>query len=107
MNEMELRKHCGNDNPFRVPEGYFEGFNERLFVRLPQKTEAKVVRMSPRLWRAAAAIAFVFMLGGGLYWTQERKTSLAEQSQEEYYNDALDYIMVGNAEIAEYLTAAE
>jgi hypothetical protein len=36
-----------------------------------------------------------------------KKDILAEQSQEEYYNDALDYIMVGNAEIAEYLTAAE
>lgn len=108
MDEKKLRELCGNDNPFRVPEGYFEGFNERLFARLPKEPEKhNVVPLRPRLWRVAAAIAVAFAIGGGLYWTGNRQAQLAEQAQEEYYNEALDYIMVDNAEIAEYLTIAE
>lgn len=109
--ENIIRELEGGKNPFRVPEGYFENFNDRLAARLPieakPKPKPKTVRLIPRLWRYAAAIVLLVGTGTGLYWNQSRIATLEEIAQEEYYNDALDYIMVNNMEIAEYLTETE
>ena len=35
--EDKLLKKIGTENPFRVPEGYFEGFTSDLMSRLPEK----------------------------------------------------------------------
>ena len=52
----EFRKR----DPFRVPDGYFEGFTEDLMSRLPQKTaaEPKIIPLYDRLkpWFYMAAI---------------------------------------------------
>lgn len=107
--EIRIQELEGKNNPFLVPEGYFENFNERLFDRLPQTQKAKTVRLMPRLLRYAAAVVVVLGVGSALYWNHSQSAFLAsnEVTQEEYYNDALDYIMVDNMEIAEYLTEAE
>lgn len=107
MDEKKLRELTGQQNPFRVPEGYFENFNDRLFARLPQQKKAKTIRLRPVLWRYAAAVVVALGLGTALYLNQESQPVTAYDSQEDYYNEELDYIMVGNMEIAEYLTAAE
>lgn len=108
--EIKITELGGRQNPFRVPEGYFESFDERLFARLPQQKQAKVVSLRRNLWRYAAAIVVVLGVGSALYWHRDSATTLAyseEAAQEEYYNDALDYAMVDNSEIAAYLTEAE
>ncbi|MDR3251789.1 MAG: hypothetical protein LBT42_09030 [Tannerella sp.] len=54
-------------NPFRVPEGYFEGFTEELMCRLPEKpvNEAKEVslygRIKPLLYLAAAFAGLIVL----------------------------------------------
>lgn len=111
--ELTLKKlTAGKENPFRVPDGYFDTFTERLMKQLPaQEQPKKVRRLMPTLWRYAAAVLLVAVVGTGLYvGLNDRQNNLAlteEVSQEEYYNEALDYIMVNNMEIAEYLTEAE
>ena len=103
MTKEETRIHEleGQQNPFRVPEGYFENFNERLLARLPQQQQPrKVVRLMPRVWRYAAAIVVVLGVGSALYLNHKT-------AQEEYYNQVLDYAMVDNMEIAAYLTEAD
>lgn len=114
MTKEETRIHEleGQQNPFRVPEGYFENFNERLLARLPQQQQPrKVVRLMPRVWRYAAAIVVVLGVGSALYFNHKTTTpSYAyneEAAQEEYYNQVLDYAMVDNMEIAAYLTEAD
>ena len=107
--EKIIREIEGGINPFRTPEGYFENFNERLKSRLPQAQPShKTIRLMPRLWRYAAAVVAMVGIGSALYWNnnaaQSDDNELAQE--EEYYNEALDYIMVGNTEIAEYLTEA-
>ena len=100
---------AGKQNPFRVPEGYFENFTESLNARLPQAKapKARVVSLRTRLWRYAAAVIVVMGMGTALYFsTPEPETWMAD-ADEEYYNDELDYIMLDNMEIAEYLTEAE
>ena len=108
--EIRIQELEGKSNPFLLPEGYFENFNERLLARLPETQKGKTVRLMPRLLRYAAAIVVVLGVGSALYWNHNQSALLssnAEVTQEEYYNEALDYIMVDNMEIAEYLTEAE
>lgn len=33
--DISLKQHYGNANPFRVPEGYFSDFNARIMQMLP------------------------------------------------------------------------
>lgn len=35
--DKDLLKKYGKKNPFTVPEGYFQNFNERLMEQLPEK----------------------------------------------------------------------
>ena len=57
--ENSILERFGNRNPFRVPDGYFEGFADDLMNRLPDKTdsETKVIsfynRVKPWLYLAA------------------------------------------------------
>lgn len=100
----------GQTNPFRVPENYFENFEARLTERLSQTEPKRTVRLMPRLLRYAAAVVVVAGVSSALYWFhyEPKNIGLAEEvSQEEYYNEELDYIMVDNMEIAEYLTDAD
>ena len=108
--EKILHDLKGQPTPFRVPEGYFETFNERLAEQLPQMQKPKTVRLIPRLWRYAAAAIVLIGIGVALFTNKYDIGNIAqndEMAQEEYYNDALDYIMVDNMEIAEYLTEAD
>lgn len=107
--EKRIREADGNRNPFRVPEGYFEQFDERLMAALPEirTGKSRTVRLIPRLWRYAAAVLVVAGMGAALYLGTPGERTLAAETEEEFYNEELDYIMVGNMEIAEYLTEAE
>lgn len=61
--ENKLKAIVGKENPFSVPEGYFEAFQQQLLSSLPERaaiTEPKPVRVSmwskARPWVAAAAV---------------------------------------------------
>ena len=119
-----IRQHDTGRNPFRTPERYFDDFTERLMARLPEvKPQAeperpRVVRLPlmRRLARyAAAAMLTGAVLGIGTYYYQRdaaQADALLLAEQQEYslsaedLDDALDYAMVDNEEIAYYLTEA-
>ena len=120
--EYFIRKQCGNGNPFKVPEGYFEQFAPRLMNRLPEK-EAKPARHPLRptwqktAWYAVAATVCGAMCLGIFHLKSVRHadrqtpsqtawTAETEEPDDAYINDALDYAMVSNQEIALYLTEA-
>jgi len=46
------------NNPFRVPENYFEDFHKDLMSRIPENNKAKVVPLWRRIvpWSAVAAV---------------------------------------------------
>lgn len=62
IDEEKLKALLGKENPFRVPEGYFQSFPEQLMNSLPNReaAAAKVSRPSiwakARPWVAAAAV---------------------------------------------------
>ena len=37
LKDKNLEDICGKENPFSVPEGYFEHFTQQLMEKLPQK----------------------------------------------------------------------
>lgn len=99
--EIRLNETLGGKNPFLTPEGYFEA--------LPQRTMRRIKRQQRRrlaLKWAAAAVFAVFIGSTAMMTTQTQENNL-EAEQTEYIEDALDYSMIDNMEIAYYLTEAE
>lgn len=47
--EDKLKETFGTDNPFRVPEGYFEQLTSEVMNRLPEKAPAAPIRR-PTMW---------------------------------------------------------
>lgn len=119
--EQFIRKLTeGGGNPFRVPEGYFESFNRRLNER--PEMQRKQAADSRLLWRVAAAVAVAVGLSLTLLLTysDNRRTddtqgmmmAVASAADEQQYSDdyvyeVMDYAMVGNMEIEDYLTRYE
>ena len=55
-NEKWLRSHYGNDNPFTVPEGYFESLSDSIMSMLPEQ-QTHVVDMGNNSWKRKIAVA--------------------------------------------------
>ena len=114
--ELYLKQTVGNRNPFRVPEGYFEQLTEQVMQQLPAR--AKKVQMRPWLYAAACSVLALAM-GVSYYFLQSQSTSTDaapmaavapavsvtnEASDNSYFEDAADYVMLDNTEIYAYLS---
>ncbi len=125
--ETYIRQKCGSRTSFRVPDGYFENFTRQLMEQLPEKEPRPGVTPVPVIgrrrktgWYAAACACGIALLSGGIYLATQlsslHTTATAESTvasentnkevSEEYFYDALDYVMMDNQEIAMYLTEA-
>lgn len=105
--EKVLLERCGRENPFRVPEGYFDTLPEKVMNRLPQRRRKKSVWVK---WSVAAVlIGCVGLATFKVFDSPVDPSSLAVQDtdNEEYIEDALNYSMINNLEIATYLTEAD
>ena len=103
--EAKLLSRFGTERPFRVPDGYFDGFSERVMSRIAQRKRRQIV------WRWVAAAVFVGCIAtGGMFFDyKQQATNYRQQTAEDiqYIEDALDYSMIDNMSIASYLTEAE
>lgn len=117
--ENFIREKCGSGNPFKVPDGYFERFTADVMSKLPDSEhENKVIELHPNRrslrwawYSAAAAICGIIMIGTYLSRSPlpaVDTTYYADDATAEsiYIDDALDYAMVSNHEIAQYLSEA-
>lgn len=130
MIEDKLKQHIGKGEPFRVPEGYFDSFAERLQARIDQmpKVEKPTRRFQlvPKAWFAAAAsIVIVASVGlsvmihkggskigepeapvvaAGPELAKASESSTMSSDEAAYYYEELDYAMIDDNEIAYYLT---
>lgn len=132
--EQDIIKKCGKENPFRVPEGYFEEFTRNMMAQLQAKGEAEAEetlsepritlwqRIKPVLYLAAMFIGMVVcvhvVLGEHPQGTSEGNsgTNLAaseytlnsfEQMSDEDLARLLDYTRMDNYTLYQYLTEAE
>ncbi len=113
MREEDLIRKLteGKQNPFQVPEGYFDNFTEQLMAQLPKQEKKKASKIH-HLWRWAAAVAVVAGAALAVHTVSPDKVMTAqetevEQYSEQYSNDALDYAMLNNQDIEMYLTEAQ
>lgn len=99
--EKRLTELVGKENPFRVPEGYFDTLPDKVNARIAWK------RRERKLWRwAAAAVLTGCICTAGLVFMREDRMSDAE-AYEDAMEMLMDYNMVNNLEIANYITEAE
>jgi len=133
--ETIIQEKMGRNNPFRVPEGYFDSFTENLMAKLPERQdlrdeaacpELQVVSERPeqqanstpknsrlRILRPvllAAACLCVAIFSVTLYLNQQQETpeqtpvattanTTVNTIDEEYMDEAADYVMLDNADI--------
>jgi len=117
MAKEELLKRVGRENPYRVPEHYFEDFTVRLMDSLPV-VDAPVVTTVP-LWKrvtpwasvAAVLIGVVFLIQSlsqgkakvaSLNITQEQALHLSDEEVE----IVIDNSLLDGYALYEYLTDA-
>lgn len=68
--ESYIKKLCGKERPFSVPQGYFSDFSEKIVGQLP-RVEHKVVKLG--IWQrfryaiAVAACLCIMLVGGAAY----------------------------------------
>lgn len=124
MKEEEIiRERCGKKNPFIVPEGYFDSFTSNLMNALPEsktvdtaskKRVVSIYRKHIAIFAIAASICGIVFMGilpyVSTHHTDISSTVATSPSAESYViddayiNDALDYAMVSNQEIVQYLS---
>lgn len=116
--ENILKERFGKENPFKVPDGYFDHLTERIMENLPEQ-EIRVIDIRSRqtLWqklplrKIAAAVAVVALLGGGSFWAWQHEANSkvvahvkqheqkAVTSEEAAFNEMADYAMIDNETI--------
>lgn len=117
MMEDNLLKKIGTENPFRVPEGYFERFASDVMDRLPEKEKVEVARkptawekIRPLLYMAAMFVGAMliirvasshYMPGAGDAFDEEVDLEM------EYIDMAMENSMLDDYSLYVYLTDEE
>lgn len=112
---IDLEKY--NDRgQFKVPEGYFDTLADRIMANIPEapKQETQNTQKRARICIAAAIVgAIISITTIRLYHqgtsmasldTNTEMTNDSETYSEEYVNDYIDYAMVDDGDIYEYLS---
>lgn len=112
--ENSLLRKVGTENPFRVPEGYFENFSERLIEQLTEKDRTTTRFKEPTLWdkikpwvymaAVFAAAAFIIRIGRDDNSISEAD---AELMADEYLDAAIDESLLDDYSFYVYLTDAD
>lgn len=116
--EDKLLKKIGTENPFRVPEGYFEGFTSDLMNRLPEKEKTDVHRepttwekVRPWLYMAAMFIGAALIIrvaspGETVSNGQQQQQIAADESdiEMEYIRTAIENTMMDDYSLYVYLS---
>lgn len=116
--EDKLLKKIGTENPFRVPEGYFEGFTSDLMSRLPEKEKTDVHRepttwekVRPWLYMAAMFIGAALIIrvaspGETVSNVQQQQQIAADESdiEMEYIRTAIENTMMNDYSLYVYLS---
>ena len=118
--ELYLKSRITNDNPFRVPEGYFDRLTADVMARLPERQsenpkEEKTARRIQlrRSWLAAASVAVVAIVGTLVYFNKLNPADTADKQvaavaapvSDSYIDEAADYLMIDHQDIYACLTS--
>lgn len=110
---IDLEKY--NDRgQFKVPEGYFDTLADRIMANIPEAPKQETQNTGIKYVIAAAIVgAIISITTIRLYHqgtsmasldTNTEMTNDSETYSEEYVNDYIDYAMVDDSDIYEYLS---
>mgnify|MGYP005753498367 FL=1 len=116
--EDKLLKKVGTENPFRVPEGYFESFTSDLMSRLPEKEKTDIhrepttwERVRPWLYMAAMFVGAALIIrvaspGETVSNGQQQQQIAADESdiEMEYIRTAIENTMMDDYSLYVYLS---
>lgn len=120
--EDELMKKCGTDNPFTVPEGYFDNLTEEIMSKLPEKEGGPAVetetttwaKIRPWLYMAAMFIAILlpirYMINSTGTTDKEAITGINNDEElfaDEYIDIIMDHSMMDDYTLYQFLTEAD
>ena len=111
MNEEKyIEERVGKRNPFLVPDGYFDHLPEQFMNTLPErKPRAKSVWLRPVFYAAASICALLICTGVWFSFSEESSqapallTTVQQDSADEAFDEAVDYMMVDYHDIDAYL----
>lgn len=118
QDEKFIKQQFGKDNPFKVPQGYFEGLSAELMNKLPQQEPKAVkVTMTPRFttkarpYLYAAAFAGIAVFTASLFFNRSTQDDVrmaysgeqTTQHASSYEQQVDDYLMLDNEDIYAYV----
>ena len=115
--ETNLLNRCGKENPFKVPEGYFENFAVQMMDQLPEKTPAVTpavtlwTRIKPWIYMTAMFCGIMLMVQTfmGKEDTQDSGVPGINLSElpDEYIDPIVNQTMMDDYTLYQYLTDAD
>lgn len=117
--ETDLLNRCGTENPFTVPEGYFERFTEQLMEKLPEREAQPAPRLTlwtrVKPWVYMAAMFCGLMLSVRMFVGEKQSQSPAAISgttdftevPDEYIDPIVNQTMMDDYTLYQYLTDAD
>ena len=117
--ETDLLKRCGTENPFTVPEGYFERFTEQLMEKLPEREAQPAPKLTlwtrVKPWVYMAAMFCGLMLSVRMFVGEKQSQSPAATSEttdftevpDEYIDPIVNQTMMADYTLYQYLTDAD
>jgi len=116
--EDKIQKKIGTENPFRVPEGYFENLTSEVMNRLPEKEKLIAVQTEPtmgqkvRAWLDMTAMvigaALVFCVSSSEHTPSvERMAADDTETEMEYINMAVENSMLDDYSLYVYLADSD
>ena len=117
--EDNILRKAGTSNPFRVPDHYFEDFTQELMNKLPEKEPMPLMseitlwqRVKP--WIYMTAMFCGIMLSVRVFVGEPQKDEFpaisqieAENLTDEDWEIMIDYIMMDDYSLYQYLTNAD
>lgn len=119
--EENLKEMFGRENPFKVPENYFETLADNIIGQLPEESSARVVKMSVwkkyRVHLLAAACVLSVLFSAGIYVSVKENTKEAQVfdktrvevaettiEAEDAFDEMADYVMIDKEDMYAYIS---
>ena len=122
--EKYLIEEVGRENPFKVPEGYFDTLASQIMAKVEaegvgardlkagKEKHAKTVWLRPVLYAAASVCALFISVVAYQNYSDQGTAAPAQNvvannqtMTEDYFDEAADYVMLDNQDIYACLTS--
>lgn len=113
--EDNILRKVGTDNPFRVPDGYFERLTGEVMARLPEQKKPAFEIKEPTLWDKVKPWLYMAAMFAGAALiirmaSDQRPENLPDEmeiQEMEYISSVADQSMLDDYSLYMYLTDAE